>query len=436
MSYQNLKTEVGSLSPGPCRDTQASFHVEIIDDWDSFCALQQDWEAVYDRDPEAHFFLSWGWLADFFRDNPSRWRVFAVRGKEPGTEYVGFFPAKYRAHWSKSTKCFQTEIEAGGRLGWSEYTGFLCDPAHEQKVMTALADRLAALPWVRLSVCYEPSQRRADLFMNAFPRDRFRSRYKDYRINKGQTDNLVCPQISLPADYETYLADCLSSNTRQKIRRFTRKSIDSGELRITQTTTETFDQNADILLDQWQQKWSPLKGADKARSIANMYRRMLKTGLKLDALHLPVLWRGDVPLGALGSIADKNTKHLCFILAGRNETENDANAGLLLHSQSINWAIENGIEIYDFSHGDEAYKYSFGAHDRHVKYVSIRRRNPTERELLDPINIREVMNKAGQSVGPQAADKVASSNRQMLLLVEQCRRSASDCLIHPDLKAG
>lgn len=419
MNARHVKTQPLHVSANAKHAVQAGFQVDVIESWDAFCALRPSWEAVYECDPESHFFLSWSWLAEFFRDTPASWRVFAVRGDGPDTDYVGFFPAKYRVHWSKTTKSFQSEIESGGRLGWSEYTGFLCDPGREELALAALAQKLVSLPWTKLSVCYDPSERRADLFMKAFPKERFRSRHKDYRINKGQTDNLICPQISLPADYESYLQDCLSSNTRQKIRRFTRKYIDTGELKITQTTHENFDRNVKILLDQWQERWAPLKGAGKARAIADMYRKMLHTSLKLDALHLPVLWQGDVPLGALGSIADPQTKHLCFILAGRNESVSDANTGLLLHSQSIEWAIENGIETYDFSHGNEAYKYSFGAVDRRVKYFSIRRRNAATNELLDPLSICEVMQKANRSSGTQAADKIASANRQALLLSGQ-----------------
>ena len=436
MSDRLVKIQPLQVSAPADHQAQADFQIDLIESWDAFCALRPSWNAVYERDPESHFFLSWGWLAEFFRNNPSRWRVFAVQGKGRGSDYVGFFPAKYRVRWSKSTKSFQSEVEAGGRLGWSEYTGFLCDPSYEEQVLTALAEKLAALPWTKLSVCYEPSQRRADLFMKAFPKENFRSRYKDYRINKGQTDNLICPRISLRHDYENYLLECLSSNTRQKIRRFTRKFIDTGELRITQTTPENFDRNVEILLDQWQQKWSSWKGADNARSIAKMYRKMLQTGLKLDALQLPVLWRGDTPLGALGSIADTNTKHLCFIIAGRDESVSDANTGLLLHSHSIKWAIENGIETYDFGHGDEAYKYSFGAVERRVNYFSIRRKNPADSDFLDPLNIPEVMQKAGQSSSFDAVDKIASANRQTLLLSGQFGPRATDVPINRNSAAG
>ncbi|MGI9354801.1 MAG: GNAT family N-acetyltransferase [Rhizobiaceae bacterium] len=418
MSRHNVRTEASLVSPRTGYEAPADYQVNIIDDWDGFCAVRPQWDAVYHRDPESHFFLSWGWLAELFRHNPARWRVFAVRGKGLNSGYVGFFPAKYRVHWSASSKSFQTEIEAGGRLGWSEYTGFLCDPAHEEQVMAALADKLSALPWVRLSVCYEPSRRRADLFMNAFSTDQFRCRYRDYRINKGQTDNLVCPQITLPPDYETYLQTCISSNTRQKIRRFTRKLIDTGDLHVVQTTAENFDRHADILFGLWKQKWSSVKGAKRAEIVVTMYREMLHKSLTLGALHLPVLWRGEDPLGALGCIVDADKKHLHFVVSGREEAESGTQSGLLLHAQSIRWAIENNIEVYDFGHGNEAYKYSFGARDQRVKYFAIQRRRVADTGLLDPLNVREVVLKASQASGPDKAEKTASTCRQLLSLLE------------------
>ena len=119
--------------------------------------------------------------------------MLVARRKGTARDVVGYLPLKLRVHWSRSTRQCQTEVEAAGRLAGSEYTGFLCDPGLEEPVIAAFAKYLAGLPWVRLSLRYEPTLRRSALFGAAFGQDAFRVKQLPYRINRGETDNLKCP---------------------------------------------------------------------------------------------------------------------------------------------------------------------------------------------------------------------------------------------------
>ncbi|MEY8839390.1 GNAT family N-acetyltransferase, partial [Cribrihabitans sp. XS_ASV171] len=206
-----------------------SLRVARIDRFDAFERLRPDWKSLEARDPEGTVFLSWDWLAQGFRDNPDRWMVLAIFA---GETLVAVFPLRARVRWSGSRAEFQTELAAGGLFLWSEYTGFLCDPDWEETAMTIFAEALQELPWYDLTLRYEASQRRAALFMRAFPEEAFRVGFRDYMINRGQTDNLLCPYVDLPDDYETWLSQGPGKNTRQKIRRFTRRYLDSGDLRF------------------------------------------------------------------------------------------------------------------------------------------------------------------------------------------------------------
>jgi tetratricopeptide (TPR) repeat protein len=46
-----------------------------------------------------------------------------------------------------------------------------------------------------------------------------------------------------------------------------------------------------------------------------------------------------------------------------------------LHAHSIRYAIANGFEEYDFSQGNEPYKYSFGVKERRIRCVAIATKN-------------------------------------------------------------
>ncbi len=370
-----------------------SVEAGCIDSLEGFVALKDDWCRLYEADQDAGFFLSWHWLASVFERYPGRWRVVTARKDGPDGTLIGALPVSYRARWSESRQQFVTLLEAGGKLGLGEYSGFICDADAEGDAVSAIASRLADMPWFDLSLRYEPTGRRGRRFMKTFPAKAFKSGFHDYRINEGRVDNLLCPTVILPDSFETYL-DSLSSNTRQKVRRFQRRKLDAGEWRITNTSKADAGTNIELLLDLWTRQWADLKGNRRASEIAEKYRRMMMTANDLNALHLPVIWEAGQPIAALGCVADHSKKEMHFVLAGRNTMPETANAGLLLHTHSIRWAIEHEFSRYCFGHGDEAYKYSLGGEDHQTYYIRVRRSSQTQTNLFDtfttPLAIRRI----------------------------------------------
>ena len=162
-----------------------AYRVEMIDTKAGFAQISDAWRALQASDPEAHFFLSYIWMHVLFDRYPGAWAVYVVyaNGVEPP---VCIFPVQIK---SRSNGSAHT-ISPAGRLTLSEYTGFLCDPAHETPALQALARHVAGHDWQRFSMRYEPTQRRGQIFADAFPSDRFRVRWKSYKINDGKIDCL------------------------------------------------------------------------------------------------------------------------------------------------------------------------------------------------------------------------------------------------------
>lgn len=92
--------------------------------------------------------------------------------------------------------------------------------------------------------------------------------------------------------------------------------------------------------------------------------------------------------------------------------------GPLLHAQSVRWGIENGYASYDLCHGDEPYKFGYGAAATRVNYFSIRRRNLTSTgAYLDPICTPRAMTRVIdflQQEQPEEALIVARQLQQVL----------------------
>jgi serine/threonine protein kinase len=364
----------GTQSPTlpPASVLEPALRVDVIDTPEGFAALRSTWEAIHQRDPHAGYFLSWRWLAEVVSAYPDGWIVLGVRPEGRNTSYVCFLPLRVKERWSSSRREVVTELEPAGRLLWGQYSGFVCEPELERSALPALADFVRNLTWTKLTLKHlSQPEHRTRLFVGGFdPRD-YRVTYPSSSVNGGAVDGLVCPYVQLPTDFETYLRSSVSSNTRQKIRRYARRIDASNELHITIADPTTFERDLDVLLELWWKRWAPRRGADTADAVTSKYREILTHSFALDAVLLPVLWRNGKPLGALASIIDREARALHFIVAGRDEEAADQFIGIALHSHSIKWAIENRFATYDFCHGNEAYKYSFGAVDRVVKHVSI-----------------------------------------------------------------
>ena len=54
-------------------------HIEVIETLASFNRLEENWNAVYDQDPDAQLFLSFRWLSVWLGQIPSPWIILAAK---------------------------------------------------------------------------------------------------------------------------------------------------------------------------------------------------------------------------------------------------------------------------------------------------------------------------------------------------------------------
>jgi CelD/BcsL family acetyltransferase involved in cellulose biosynthesis len=397
--------------------------VDLIDTPEAFEKLESSWNRVQAADPDAGYFLSWRWLDVVFRANPGRWRVLAIRPEDEPGGYVGFLPLRLDLRWSRSRVELQTKLEAAGRLSWAQYTGFMCVPEWDEKALVGLASALKMLPWSRFSLKnWLVSDHRRALFLSAFAPDDYEVSDEDRARAEGEIDNRVCPFVPLPDSYDEYLMTRVSSNTRQKIRRFSRKVERSADQRVTSTSPDRFDTHLDALLELWLRKWAPTRGQASAERAAGKYREILGQSMACDAVFMPMFWSAGTLLGGLVNVVDRLRGVMYFIVAARDEDASEPFIGLVLHAHAIRWAIENNLRTYDLCHGNEPYKYSLGATDRRIEHLKIRRRSHVEIGRLDPVNVADGQGKMLELLATGRVDDAVSVGRQLATL---CRSSSA-----------
>ena len=346
-------------------------HIEIIEDRESFKRCKQDWDAVYDSDPEAHVFLLWDWFSVLLERFKHNWLLLAVR-HDHSKAYVAFCPLLVATKQTDKGD-YSNEIRMAG-FPRADYTGFICRPEHEEEAIAAIAAHLKERKWgsIALESVLASEGRMRRLLMH-FPKTDFAIEATERKIKNNTINNNICPFVRLPGDWETFLAETLSANTRQKAKRFLKKIDDGGEFRITHADAGTYQRDLDTLLLYWGAQWGEKKGP-KLTAMLAMTRTMLAGLFEAGMLVVPVFWKGDTPVAVIALIKDDRKRWLHFQVAGREESFNSPPPGFILHAHSIRWAIRNGYRAYDMMRGNEAYKYLFGCEDRRAWTVSIRHR--------------------------------------------------------------
>ncbi|MEZ5775706.1 MAG: GNAT family N-acetyltransferase [Hyphomicrobiaceae bacterium] len=391
--------------------------ISFVSTLEELPALETSWNALHAADPDASLFLSYAWMRCWLAGQPPRWFILVARDEERD-DIVGLLPLRLRTRISRSGVLHNELTAAGSRM--ADYTGLLCRPAYERKVIPAFVNTILGLPWKRLDLeCLRIGPQRLNCLVAPLQRAGL-TVHSMTSTNPDGVDNLVCPVATLAGSFESYLSG-LGSSTRQKLRRLLRRLDQDDRLAIRLADAETATEDIETVLALWRARWETLKGARTGSIVRNM--RMLLRSVAADGiLFLPVLRYEGRPVGALASIVDRRKKSLLFWIAGRDEQFQELSSGLLLHADSIRRAIAMGLGTYDFLRGNEPYKYLFGAHDEQIRHLVIER-GEARREAtgLFACTIPDAL---------AIADRLAGAKRHRAALgaYRQIAASAPDCI--------
>jgi CelD/BcsL family acetyltransferase involved in cellulose biosynthesis len=183
-----------------------------------------------------------------------------------------------------------------------------------------------------------------------------------------QTHLQPAPYISLPDNYDTYLAS-IDKKQRHEIRRKLR-NIDQrfleSQLYIAEDPAKL---DADIESFIAMMAQDPNKQAFLTPTMRQHIYNTAKIAFEQGWLHLAFLMLDG----------KKAAANLSFNFGGRLWLYNsgwewdfrDYSPGWVLLAHLIKWSIENGLTEFDFMRGNENYKYKFGGVDRHIYRVTL-----------------------------------------------------------------
>jgi len=352
--------------------------IDIIDKFETFQAIRSNWDLVYGFDPHAQFFLSWIWLSGIlkkYNEYSEPWFILAAKSSTHTSDYVAFFPLRMDINEGNGSGLYN-ELSLAGVTD-SDHIGFICLPEYEEEITSAFAIYLQQQEtWSVFEIeNIQEADTRLSLFLRSFSRKSFEIQELRPVNDLDHIDYNISPYILLPDDWNEYLHNVLSSNTRQKIRRLLRRIESYNEFHFTHVNADNLERHIEILLGFWKSSWEGRKGPDECKILLDQISFTLRHCFENKCLYFPVLWKGDEPLGAIANLMDFSKKSILFFIAGRDETVKEPPSGIILHAYGIRYAIQNGFKVYDFLVGNEAYKFSFGAKERHIKSVVVKRKN-------------------------------------------------------------
>ena len=386
--------------------------IDVIDDIATLRRHEAAWRAVYDADPDAQYFMSWPWMANWLDLIDDQWLVLAAR-EDDAAPYTGFFPIQLWSEFNTEVG-FHNTIRMGGCY-YAGYTGIMCSGEDEERIVPAFAKRLKQLNWLAISVDrVVASPRRMKLFLGAFAPSEFDVQAAEPKPDENGIDFTVYPCVALPDDWESFLKNHMGHTTRKHARRAMRL-IDSGELTVTHATPETIDRDLDILLGLWKTAFAPIKTEGALKTEIIHHRTMLRACFDEGDVMLPVLWQGDKPIGARARLLDQKNRSMICLVGARDLSVRRPPPGFVVHLYSIRWGIENGFKTYDLQLGDYSYKYDFGPEERRIiNHAIVTKSKQNLRGKLEPRSLPYVFAMAQRfAAGGQAANAAAGC-RQIL----------------------
>jgi len=177
------------------------------------------------------------------------------------------------------------------------------------------------------------------------------------------------PYIPLPGDWETYLQS-LDKKQRHEIRRKMRRAGEGQEALEVYITTEAGRLEDDM------EDFLELMAQDEVKEdfLSPLMREQMKSIMRC------AFTEGCLQLAFLVIGGNKVAAYMSFDFLNRIWVYNSGldrrymaySPGWVLLGHLLQMAIERGKEEFDFMRGDEAYKYKFGAVDRHIMRATLR----------------------------------------------------------------
>ncbi|MFL6656103.1 MAG: GNAT family N-acetyltransferase [Sulfurifustis sp.] len=335
----------------------AALAVEKIDNAAGFAALQTEWNELLQASRADGLFLTWEWLYTWWKHlrEDRQLEIVTVRR---GARLVAIAPLALRPSRMRRLVPFPVlEFLGAGSVG-SDYLDVLIHRDDEHAAVTRLAQCLAGHKRMLELAQVGRDARVADLAA-ALARHGWPSFCRT-------TD--LCPYIDLTGQsWESYL-DSLGAAHRYNFRRRLRNLSKQFDVRFERADSEAERREAmRLLIALHRKRWRGRADADAFHEpgLLAFHEELSAAALRRGWLRLYVLRLDGQPAAALYGF--NYNRVFYFYQSGFDPDFNKYSVGLVIMGLAIKSAIEEGVALYDFLHGDEQYKFLWARQSRELR---------------------------------------------------------------------
>ena len=342
----------------------ASVTMQCVQDVTSFRGLEQEWQRLHARCPDATPFNTWEWLFSWWQAYGGARRLRLLTCRSDG-ELVGVAPLCVSTENTRlGTHCEVLRFVGDGSFD-SDYLGFLILPAAYARVMEHIAEWLSQDKGWHVMVLSELPDRSPlpGVLRDYAQRLRLRCRI-EYRS---------CGVLDLPRSLEDYLRE-RQSRFRTKLRALLRR-LDAGELAFERDCEpRELRRKLRSLFALHQRRWHEsgepgvFGAASKRRFYAGFVPRFARRGwLRLYSLRMGTTYVAhQLCFGGNGTT---------FLLQeGFDVSDPAASYGQMLRAAVIRELIQAGESRYDFLGGFSKHKADWGAREEKSVHLTVARR--------------------------------------------------------------
>lgn len=332
--------------------------IDILTTLEQIDNIKKDWDAIYEKDANASFFLSWPWVRSLCEVTRFRWIVLTAR-KNISSPPVAFLPLGFRTRKINRFVSVTDFVSSGGN--WSDHSGFLCTPEDSGPAISAFALFFKkSIHWDSLSL-NEIADPRTVFFLNSFKTRNFQI------IDLKPTE---CPYMELPETWSRYCEEIIPKKVYKDISYNNRRIQRETGFRETPANSDNLMDSVEVFINLYRKRRKPTSVL-----MVDRFREILPRCFKEDSLRLNIIWDHDKPMAAYSGFLDKKNGTFLLYSTAFDEDYGKLSPGSVIVSESVKFAIENGFKVYDFGRGTEQYKYTLGAKDRFNANMVIIRNN-------------------------------------------------------------